>query len=579
MDNRYTLTGRLGGGGMAEVYLARDGVLDRDVALKVLRGQFSEDDEFVQRFQREARSAAGLSHPNIVQVYDQGRAEDGTYYMAIEYVPGGTLKERIVEQGALSPAEATCVAQKVAEALDVAHHRGIIHRDIKPQNVLLTPKGEAKVADFGIARAASATVVTQTNLVLGTAGYMSPEQAIGERVEPSSDLYSLGVVLYEMLTGALPYEADTPIGVAMQHINAPPRSPREANPEVPEDLDAITVRLLSKDPEDRYPSADALARDLERVKNDLPLAFAPVPATTSQTRVAPAPPPVASGAGRRRRRGGMLPVFLALVAALLLLAGVAWALTGGLGVGGGAGSGGGRVEVPDVEGQRLDEARRDLEQAGFEVDVKRKESDVGDDGVVLDQSVDAGDRVRRGSPIALTVGEGPSSVAVPDIPYGATPDEARAQLEEADLRLGDQSEASDDTVAEGGVVAQDPLPDVQAEPGTTVDITLSTGPAAAPEQAPATEDPVQDPAQAPAPELSTETPTEEAAPQEATPQEATPQEAAPSEESGAGAAGEKAPKAPKPASGGEADEAVDKAQEAVDEAQEEIQEELPEEED
>ncbi|MBA3610764.1 MAG: Stk1 family PASTA domain-containing Ser/Thr kinase [Rubrobacter sp.] len=577
MDNRYTLTGRLGGGGMAEVYLARDGVLDREVALKVLRGQFSEDDDFVQRFQREARSAAGLSHPNIVQVYDQGRAEDGTYYMAIEYVSGGTLKERIVEQGALSPAEAVGVAQKVAEALDVAHHRGIVHRDIKPQNVLLTPKGEAKVADFGIARAASATVVTQTNLVLGTAGYMSPEQAIGERVEPPSDLYSLGVVLYEMLTGALPYEADTPIGVAMQHINAPPRSPREANPEVPEDLDAITVRLLSKDPQDRYPSADALARDLERVKNGLPPVVAPVPAATAQTRVAPSPPPVpppvASGAGGRRRRGGMLPVFLALVAALLLLAGVAWALTGGLGVGDGAGGGGGQVEVPDVEGQRLDEARNDLEQAGFEVDVERRESAAGDDGVVLDQSVNGGDRARRGSPIALTVGEGPSSVAVPDIPYGATPDEAQAQLEEAGLKLGDQSEASSDTVAEGGVVLQDPLPDVEVESGTAVDITLSTGPAAAPEQAPATEDPVQDPAQAPtSEEPSTETPTEEAVPQEAAPSEATPQEAAPSEGSGAGAAGEKAPKTPKPAPGGEAGEVVD-------EVREEVREELPKEED
>ena len=180
VDKRYTLLNKLGGGGMANVYLAHDEVLDREVALKLMREAFIDDEEFLERFRREARNAASLSHPNIAQVYDQGR--DGQNYIAMEYVPGGTLKDRIVEVGALEPAEATGVAARVADALSVAHSKGIVHRDIKPQNVLLTPSGDVKVVDFGIARALSATVVTRTSHVLGTAGYMSPEQAAGQRV-------------------------------------------------------------------------------------------------------------------------------------------------------------------------------------------------------------------------------------------------------------------------------------------------------------------------------------------------------------------------------------------------------------
>ncbi|HZC18070.1 MAG TPA: protein kinase, partial [Rubrobacteraceae bacterium] len=271
VDHRYTLVEPLGDGGMARVYLAHDEVLDRDVALKVLREQYADDEEFVERFRREARSAAGLSHPNIVSVYDQGRSEDGAYYMAMEYVPRGTLKDRIGREGALAPEVAAGVALQIADALSAAHEKGVIHRDIKPQNVLVTGAGDVKVADFGIARAASSTA-TATGIVLGTAGYMSPEQAKGEPVGPQSDLYSLGVVLYEMLTGNLPYEADSAIAQAVKHISEPPPSPREANPEVSEALDALTTKLLAKNPEDRYPSASALANDLERARSGLPLA-------------------------------------------------------------------------------------------------------------------------------------------------------------------------------------------------------------------------------------------------------------------------------------------------------------------
>ncbi len=342
LDNRYTLVEPLGSGGMAEVYLAHDEVLDRDVALKILRHQYAEDEQFVERFRREARSAAGLSHPNIVSIYDQGRSEDGAYYIAMEYVPRGTLKERISRYGALDPDAAAGVALQIADALQAAHEKGVIHRDIKPQNVLVTRTGDVKVTDFGIARAASSTV-TATSAVLGTAGYMSPEQAMGKPVGPRSDLYSLGVVLYEMLTGDLPYSAENPIALSMKHVNEPPRSPREVNPEIPEALDALTVKLLAKNPEDRYASAAELIDDLERVRSGLPpvvaqkteKATAPLPADLEgRTKRTAVQPPVTAPLGvpgrDERRRGRLFPALAALLLGLALLGG-AWALTQGFG--------------------------------------------------------------------------------------------------------------------------------------------------------------------------------------------------------------------------------------------------------
>src|SRR5215211_8273721 len=230
---------------MARVYLAHDEVLDRDVALKVLREQFAEDEEFVERFKREAQSAAALSHSNIVQVYDRGEAGDGTSYIAMEYVPGGTLKDRLLERGALPVRTTAAVALQIAEALQVAHERGVIHRDIKPHNILITDSGHVKVADFGIARAADATTISHLGDILGTAKYMSPEQATGKPATPKSDLYSLGVVLYEMLTGELPYTAESPVAVSMKHLNEPLRPPKELNPEIPEDLNALVSKLMA----------------------------------------------------------------------------------------------------------------------------------------------------------------------------------------------------------------------------------------------------------------------------------------------------------------------------------------------
>src|SRR5215211_6092078 len=307
---------------MGKVFLARDEILDRDVALKVLRDQYARDEEFVGRFEREAKAAASLNYPHIVQVYDLGTAADGTYYIAMEYVPGGTLKDRILKEGSMEAAEAARLASQVADALGVAHTRGIVHRDIKPQNVLLAADGDVKVADFGVARAASETSLSDSSLVLG----------------PASDLYSLGIVLYEMLTDEVPFEADSALGVAMKHVNEPPRSPKEKNPAVPEALNAVTMKLLEKKPGDRYPGTAELVADLSRVSEGLPPVFAaPVAAgivtpQTEQTEPVAAAAPVGARKGpdgvRRnfsrslaRRRRALLLLCGAALVALLVLAG------------------------------------------------------------------------------------------------------------------------------------------------------------------------------------------------------------------------------------------------------------------
>jgi serine/threonine-protein kinase len=308
-DDRYRLIKQIGSGGMAEVYLAYDETLEREVAFKVLNQKYAENKEAIERFRREARNAASLSHPNIVAIHDRGETEDGTYYIVMEYMEGGTLEDLIQQDGPLPPQRATEITLQVAHALQVAHEKGVIHRDIKPQNILLSKSGEAKVADYGIARAATATTMTQAGSVMGTVHYISPEQALGESATPRSDLYSLGVVLYEMLTGELPYDAETPAGIVMKHVGGLSRSPKEANPEVPEELDGVSARLLARDPEDRYPDAAALVEDLERVKEGLAPAAETMRARTRTRR-----------AGRLQRRGVLVALALVVISVGLIAA-------------------------------------------------------------------------------------------------------------------------------------------------------------------------------------------------------------------------------------------------------------------
>ncbi|MDQ3966473.1 MAG: Stk1 family PASTA domain-containing Ser/Thr kinase [Actinomycetota bacterium] len=548
VDNRYRIVRRLGSGGMAEVYLAHDDVLDRNVALKVMNERYAADDEFVERFKREAQSAAALSHPNIVSIYDRGESEDRTYYIAMEYLPGGTLKDRILKRGPLPPRTAAAVALQIAEALRAAHRAEVVHRDIKPHNVLVTAAGDVKVGDFGIARAASSSTMTKTGSVLGTAHYISPEQAMGEPVGPQSDLYSLGIVLYEMLTGTLPYDAETPIGVAMKHVNGNLVPPRELNPNVPEGMDAITTRLLAKNPEERYADAAELIEDLERAINGLQPANATTrpmdrlaPAGTAQTRAASVPPmsPETRDGGkrrseRRRRRRPWVPVLLLLLL-LALLGGISYAFAQGMmtpkaqvpnlvgassieeaqewagedfnivegdrkeskepvgtvlsqdpeaGIEQPKGStisvdvsGTQIADLPDVEGETREEAEQMLEGAGFEVEAKTKESSAQEKNLVIGQDPRGGEgkTAEAGSTVTITVGGGPATAKVPNL-YNLTPAAAKQALEDVGLSLGNQTEASSDQVPKGQIVDQQPAAGAEAEQGSSVDVTVSSGP-------------------------------------------------------------------------------------------------------
>ncbi len=261
-DGRYRVVRKLGAGGMANVYLAEDQELGRRVAIKMLDDRHSQDEQFVERFRREAKNAAGLSHPNIVSIYDRGEAE-GTYYIAMEYLEGRTLKELLVARGPTPLAVAIDYTRQILAALGFAHRNGIVHRDIKPHNVVVAPDGRLKVTDFGIARA-GASQMTETGSIIGTAQYLSPEQAKGAPVTPASDIYSVGIVLYEMLTGSVPFTGDTPLEIAMKHLSAIPEPPSEKRPEIPHELDSIILRALAKDPADRYQGADEMDADLAR---------------------------------------------------------------------------------------------------------------------------------------------------------------------------------------------------------------------------------------------------------------------------------------------------------------------------
>ncbi|GBD18962.1 Serine/threonine-protein kinase PrkC [bacterium HR27] len=297
LNGRYRLDEPIGEGGMAVVYRGYDLVLDRPVAIKVLRGQFAADASFLRRFEREAQAAARLSHPNIVSVYDVGR-DDGTRYIVMEYVPGKTLKQLILEHAPFSLDEAMHIVRQVAAALDYAHQHGLVHRDIKPQNILVDERGFVKVTDFGIAKGLTDVSLTEAGFGMGTVHYVSPEQARGEPATPASDIYALGVVLYEMLTGRLPFDADNPIGLAMQHVHEAPPPPRQFNPNIPPAVEAIILRALAKDPRQRFPTAGALAQALMHWRQY-------VPGST------PAPPrggmPPRVPAGRARARGSPPP--------------------------------------------------------------------------------------------------------------------------------------------------------------------------------------------------------------------------------------------------------------------------------
>ncbi|HEX3693605.1 MAG TPA: PASTA domain-containing protein [Solirubrobacteraceae bacterium] len=463
IDGRYRVVSRLGSGGMADVYLAQDTLLGRQVALKLLHHRFSEDQEFVERFRREASSAAGLSHPNVVSVYDRGEW-DGTYYIAMEYLPGRSLKAVVREHGPLAPDDAIDVTIQILLALRFAHRRGIIHRDIKPHNVILDEEGRAKVTDFGIARA-GASDMTMTGSIMGTAQYLSPEQAQGHAVSETSDLYSVGVVLYELLTGGVPFEGESAVTIALKQVSVQPTPPSQRNPAVSPALDAVVMRALAKDPAARFASADELIAALQQARAGIapappPAGLGPAPTAVVAPFAAPGEPIAAPG---RRRRA-----IAATVAALLVLAAVLLLL---LLPGGSRAS----VTVPNVTGQTQATAVATLRHEGLQPVVVVSPNAAVAKGLVIGTTPPHGTVVAHGSRVSVFVSSGAESVALPNV-LNKSASEAVHILRQQGLRPSTQSQASE-SVAKGLVVSTDPSTGVAVQVGSPVTVFVSSGPA------------------------------------------------------------------------------------------------------
>ena len=454
---RYAVLERVGGGGMAEVYRARDDLLGREVAIKVLHERFSNDRSFVERFRREAQSAANLNHPNVVSLYDYG-ADDDTYFIVMEYIDGRSLADIISAEGPLLPERAAEIASDVAQALDRAHSGGLVHRDVKPSNIMITDTGQTKVTDFGIARALGGDgeqTMTQTGMVIGTASYLSPEQAQGNPVDARSDVYALGVVLYEMLTGDPPFTGETPLAIAYKHVRENPEAPSSRNKDVPHALDAVTMKALAKNPDNRYASATDMHEDLQRFIAGQKVTATPVLA--DQTEVATR----ASGTQvmrqtevadyndydeRGRRRAGLYVVIALLI--LGLFGALAWLLASNL-LGEGE-----LVEVPDVVEKDYEEAEAILEEAGFDV-AREDEANRKPEGEVLRQDPEAGEEAEEGSTVTLFVSSGRRQVIVPSV-VGQSLEDATETLEGADLKLGDVTYQAAEDAEPGEVLEQFP---------------------------------------------------------------------------------------------------------------------------
>jgi beta-lactam-binding protein with PASTA domain len=463
VDGRYRVIDRLGSGGMADVFVAEDQQLGRRVALKLLYRRFAEDPAFVERFRREASAAAGLQHPNVVGVYDRGEW-DGTYYIAMEYLEGRSLKKVIVDDGPLDPVWAIDVTVQILRAARFAHRRGIIHRDIKPHNVIVDDEGRAKVTDFGIARA-GASDMTETGLIMGTAQYLSPEQAQGHAVSARSDLYSIGIVLYEMLTGRVPFDGETAVTIALKQVSAAPVPPSE-RADVPPDLEAVVLRALAKDPAERFADADEFAQELEQVRERI-VSGAPAGDSTVGFAALAGPAdgqPPALGPEDEEGERRAWPWVLA-VALIVLVAGGAlvYALT----------RPGSTTEVPNVTGIDLAAATATLQNRGFDVGVVRVVSDVRKDRVTR-QSPQPGVKAKEGSKVTLTVSGGPGRATVPDV-AGKTKADAKAQVKGAGFAVAFDQETSDQVPA-GRATRTVPGEGNEADKGSKVTIFISTGP-------------------------------------------------------------------------------------------------------
>ena len=516
LGGRYEVGELLGRGGMAEVHLGYDTRLSRPVAIKMLRSDLARDTSFLNRFRREAQSAAGLNHAAIVAVYDSG--EDHTIqvggapqpipYIVMEYVEGKTLRELLNERSPLEPDEAARITEGVLDALAYSHRMGIVHRDIKPANVMISNHGEIKVMDFGIARAvadANATM-TQTQAVIGTAQYLSPEQAQGHAVDARSDLYSTGCLLFELLTGRPPFQGDSPVAIAYQHVGEPPPRPSTFSPAIDSALDAVVLHALAKDREARYQDATAFRADLQAARLGRPIsdaargtalmagettmAIGGAAAGAAATTLLPAGPyaagaPGADGADHgntaslpaighdpddepRKRRGlAYVLLVLAVVGALVLL------ILAGKSLLNQPSASAQKVAVPSVVDSPVETASAAVRAAGL-VPETHNVASAKDIGTVVDQSPSGGDQVARGSTVSLSVSSGPDTVPVPDL-RGDSPDEARTLLTSLGLKLGTSTPVDDSSVDKGKIVSTDPASGQAVAVGSTVNLNVSSG--------------------------------------------------------------------------------------------------------
>lgn len=485
LNGRYEIGERIGIGGMAEVYSAQDTVLGRMVAVKVMLPQFAEDDDFARRFRQEAAAAANLQSPYIVNVYDWGH-DLGTYFIVMEYVRGSDLKSAIKQRGAINQRKVAEIASQVCQALNVAHSQDIVHRDIKPQNIMIQPDGNVKVMDFGIARAKN-SLNEKTGNVLGTAHYISPEQAQGFDLTNATDIYSLGVVMYEAVTGKLPFDGPDAVSVALMQVKDQPMLPRDINPEVDEALQSIILKAMSKDVNARF----ATANDMRKALNDYLSGRAnPSSFTSEVTRVIPSaavapgstqvmPAVAAEGIGNQvrtysneatdkapmsgKKKAG---IALGVIAGLVVIGALIWAIIGGSGD---------SVEVPDVVGMTTSEATQAIEKAGFSVGTTESVyTDEMEAGRVFKQSPKGKDKAKKGSKINLTVSQGKEQIDVPDV-RGMSHAEASNAITQAGFAVGKISEQESDSVESGKVISTDPAGGSKANKGSTINIVISKG--------------------------------------------------------------------------------------------------------
>ncbi|MFB5660612.1 Stk1 family PASTA domain-containing Ser/Thr kinase [Alteribacillus sp. HJP-4] len=472
ISQRYAIEELIGGGGMAHVYLGRDVILEREVAVKVLQPQYNKDEEFIRRFHREAQAATSLAHPNIVNIYDAGEEED-LYYIVMEYVKGKTLKKKVQEEGPLPLSQAVDLMKQILCAINHAHANEIIHRDIKPHNILLNEKGEAKVTDFGIARAASAATITHTNSVMGSVHYLSPEQARGGVITSKSDVYSLGVVLYEMVTGTLPYDGDSAVSIALKHLQEPLPLPSDKRPGLPQSLENVILKATSKNPFDRYESVEDMKEDLSTVlseerRNEAPLI---VPFDDDATKAIPLikddeasdqtmehgisknetivteplsdQVPAKPVKKKKKKRAGIILLILMLMFGAALAA-FTW-MPGILRVQ--------DTEVPETVGMPLEEAEEEMEEAGLETETEMVFHNEVEEDHIVSQNPQAGRSVKVDSTVMLRVSEGPETIEMPDV-TGMDQEAAEEELSEfegVEFREDDSGDAPP-----GEVTGQDP---------------------------------------------------------------------------------------------------------------------------